>query len=216
LFLSQGGHLALPAALAASDSLLACWEGGGAGSGSSGGAPSPGAQASRATPPLGAGGRGGRTGRVDAAAEEVRGRQRGRAVCECGPVTLASRSLVPGGCRSDLLTYLHAGGSAGRLWEQRRGCFKALGAAVGLLQREGTAIEGHAHPWRRVGSRGRGEGGSPSERVGNLGQRGAPAAAPAMQALASGVNQTVIERLMWDVEGRQATWPLVVVNIPAR
>jgi len=90
------------------------------------------AQASRATPPLGAGGRGGRMGRVGASAEEARGGQRGRAVRECGPVCLQAwarwrrEAWSPAG-RSDLLPELRSAcnlwGKASRLWEQRWGCF---------------------------------------------------------------------------------------------
>ena len=69
------------------------------------------AQASRATPPLGAGGRGGRMGRVGASAEEARGGQRTRAVRECGPVCLQAwarwrRKAWSAAGRSDLLSEL--------------------------------------------------------------------------------------------------------------
>ena len=81
---------------------------------------------------------------------------------------------------------LHAGGK-GR---------QALGAAAGLLQQESICIEGDTHPWCSRATCTHGAEFSPALAR----QGGAPVAAPALQALASEMNQTVIARLTWRLE----------------
>jgi len=118
-------------------------------------------------------------GRVNASAEEARGGQRTRAVRECGPVCRRGhvgvakpgpQRAVPTCCLS--CVSLHAGGK-GR---------KALGTAVGLLQQEGTCIEGNMHPRCRVFT-------------GACTAGGRACRCSCSEALASEMDQTVIARL---------------------
>ena len=187
-------RLKSPALAASAAYVHACWEEGGAGSGSGRGLLP---RASRSTPPLGAGGR----GRADASVEEVRGGQRCRAVFEYGPVCRRGhvgvakpgpRRAVPTCCLSCVSLHAPAGsGSSG-----------GAASAGGHLHRGLHApmvFEGRMHPWCRVFT---------------ARQGGAP-----QSLLASEMNQTVIARLTGRLKEASDDRSLAVgagTNIPAR
>jgi hypothetical protein len=106
----------------------------------------------------------------------------------------------------------------------------AQAPAVCALERPAPSEKGFAglHRWKfrlpprvlvlsaGVGALGPGQGTRPALHAALAASADLLAVGGSLPALTSGVNQTVIERLMWGLEGRQATWPWAVVDIPAR